>query len=79
LLALIAQEPVEANGNGETVLDPHEEAESCLGAVLTALLQARLKVVQRRLKDPETGASQDRQRELLEEKMNLLREIGQYR
>ncbi len=79
LLAAIAQEPVEANGNGNAVFDPHEEAESCLGAVLTSLLQERLKVVQRRLKDPETVASQDRQRELLEEKMTLLREIALYR
>ncbi len=79
MLAAIAQEPVEANGNGGTAFDPHEEAESCLGAVLTSLLQERLKVVQRRLKDPEAAANQDLQRELLEEKMSLLREIGLYR
>ncbi len=79
LLAAVAQEPVEANGNGKTTFDPHEEAESCLGAVLTALLQERLKVVQRRLKDPECAASPELQRQLLQEKMALLREIALYR
>ena len=79
LLASLAQETVEANGDGNAPFDPHEEAESCLGAVLTSLLQGRLKVVQRRLKDPEAAADLDFQRELLEEKMSLLREIELHR
>lgn len=79
LLAAVAQETVEANGDGEAPFDPHEEAESCLSAVLTSLLQNRLKLVQRRLKDPEAATDQDLQRELLGEKMSLLREIELHR
>jgi len=72
-------------GEGEEITVPRvhemlpEEAESCLSAVLTSLLQNRLKVVQRRLKDPEAAADQGLQRELLGEKMSLLREIELHR
>jgi len=81
LVAAVAQEPVDERNGDEASpdRDPHEEAEGCLRAVLTTLLQEQLKMVQRRLRDPGAQSSPDQQRELLQEKMALLKEIELHR